>query len=221
MDAYVQLTGNVGGTVEFRNNGVPIASFRLAHTPRVRRNGEWADAATTWITVTCFRTLAENVKASLHKGQPVLVAGRLRTNVWTKEGVTYERLMLEATSVGHDLSAGRPPSSGRGPRRRSRTARTASGRSSVRVESQPVSGWRTRRSLEAEPTDEEGDGDRRGRRRRRCRVGGTDRCRRWRGAQRRPECSPPRLRSWRSSDSGVPILAVADDSGCGRPHFVW
>ena len=71
MDAYVQLTGNVGGSVEFRNNGVPVASFRLAHTPRVRRNGEWADAATTWITVTCFRALAENVKASVHKGQPV------------------------------------------------------------------------------------------------------------------------------------------------------
>ena len=73
MDAYVQLTGNVGGTVEFRNNGVPVASFRLAHTPRVRRNGEWADAATTWITVTCFRALAENVTASIHRGQPVLV----------------------------------------------------------------------------------------------------------------------------------------------------
>jgi single-strand DNA-binding protein len=106
MDAYVQLTGNVGGTVEFRNNTVPIASFRLAHTPRVRRNGEWVDAPTTWITVTCFRALAENVKASLHKGQPVLVAGRLRTNVWSKEGVTYERLTLEATTVGHDLTRG-------------------------------------------------------------------------------------------------------------------
>jgi len=106
MDAYVQLTGNVGGEIEFRNNTVPIASFRLAHTPRVRRNGDWVDAPTTWITVTCFRGLAENVKASLHRGHPVLVAGRLRTNVWTKEGVTYERLILEATTVGHDLSRG-------------------------------------------------------------------------------------------------------------------
>lgn len=106
MDAYVQLTGNVGGTVEFRNTTVPIANFRLAHTPRVRRNGEWSDAPTTWITVTCFRSLAENIKASLHKGQPVLVAGRLRTNVWSKEGVTYERLTLEATAVGHDLTRG-------------------------------------------------------------------------------------------------------------------
>ena len=106
MDAYVQLTGNVGGTVEFHNNTVPVASFRLAHTPRVRRNGEWGDAPTTWITVTCFRALAENVKGSLHKGHPVVVAGRLRTNVWTKDGTTYERLTLEATTVGHDLTRG-------------------------------------------------------------------------------------------------------------------
>jgi len=106
MDAYVQLTGNVGGTVEFHNNTVPVASFRLAHTPRVRRNGEWGDAPTTWITVTCFRALAENVKASLHRGHPVVVAGRLRTNVWTKDGTTYERLTLEATTVGHDLTRG-------------------------------------------------------------------------------------------------------------------
>lgn len=106
MDAYVQLTGNVGGSVEFRNNTVPVASFRLANTPRVRRNGEWGDAPTTWITVTCFRALAENVAASLHKGQPVLVAGRLRTNVWTKDGMTYERLTLEASTVGHDLTRG-------------------------------------------------------------------------------------------------------------------
>lgn len=106
MDAYVQLTGNVGGTVEFHNNTVPVASFRLAHTPRIRRNGDWVDATTTWITVTCFRALAENVKASLHKGHPVVVAGRLRTNIWTKDGQTYERLTLEATTVGHDLSRG-------------------------------------------------------------------------------------------------------------------
>jgi single-strand DNA-binding protein len=159
MDAYVQLTGNVGGTVEFRNNRVPIASFRLAHTPRVRRNGEWADAATTWITVTCFRTLAENVKASIHKGQPVLVAGRLRTNVWTKEGVTYERLTLEATAVGHDLTRGTATFF------RARTEEAVEDRDLSlgevigRVESQPVGAGLEDAEVAsmAEPTDEEGD----------------------------------------------------------------
>jgi single-strand DNA-binding protein len=157
MDAYVQLTGNVGGTVEFRNNTVPVASFRLAHTPRVRRNGEWADAPTTWITVTCFRALAENVKASLHKGHPVLVAGRLRTNVWTKDGVTYERLTLEATTVGHDLTRGTATFF------RAATESTVEDREDSlrevigRVESQPVGDGMPQEEVESfgEPSDEE------------------------------------------------------------------
>ncbi len=43
---------------------------------------------------------------SLRRGDPVLVGGRLRTNVWTKDGIEHERLVLEATSVGHDLTWG-------------------------------------------------------------------------------------------------------------------
>ena len=157
MDAYVQLTGNVGGSVEFRNNTVPIASFRLAHTPRVRRNGEWVDAPTTWITVTCFRALAENVMASVHKGQPVVVAGRLRTNVWTKEGVTYERLILEATTVGHDLTRGTATF------RRTKTAEAPEDRDESlgelvsQVEAQPTGVGLEDAEVESlgEPTDEE------------------------------------------------------------------
>lgn len=106
MDAHVHLNGNVGGDVEYRNNSVPVASFRLANTPRVRKSGEWVDGHTTWLTVTCFRALATNAAASLRRGDPVLVSGRLRTNVWSKDGVDYERLVLEAVSVGHDLTWG-------------------------------------------------------------------------------------------------------------------
>lgn len=106
MDAHVQLTGNVGGDVEFRNTTVPVASFRLACTPRVKRGGDWVDGHTTWLTVTCFRGLAEHVAGSLRRGDPVIVVGRLRTNVWAKDGVEHERLVLEATTVGHDLTWG-------------------------------------------------------------------------------------------------------------------
>ena len=106
MDAHVNLTGNVGGDVEYRNNSVPVASFRLACTPRIRKNGEWVDGPTTWLTVTCFRGLATNVAGSLRRGDPVLVSGRLRTNTWHKDGIDHERMVLEATSVGHDLTWG-------------------------------------------------------------------------------------------------------------------
>lgn len=106
MDAHVHLTGNVGGDVEYRNNSVPVASFRLACTPRIRRAGEWVDGPTTWLTITCFRGLATNIAGSLRRGDPVLVSGRLRTNTWHKDGVDHERLVLEASSIGHDLTWG-------------------------------------------------------------------------------------------------------------------
>ena len=47
-----------------------------------------------------------HVAASVRKGDPVIVVGRLRTSVWTKDGQTRERLGLEAETVGHDLSRG-------------------------------------------------------------------------------------------------------------------
>jgi single-strand DNA-binding protein len=56
--------------------------------------------------VACFRTLAQHVAQSVHKGDPVLVVGKLRTNVWEKDGQTHERLVLEADMVGHDLNRG-------------------------------------------------------------------------------------------------------------------
>lgn len=109
MDAQIWMTGNVGGEVEYRQvrDDLAFASFRLACTPRTRKGGDWVDAETTWIGITCSRTLAEHVKSSIGKGDPVVVVGRLRTTRWTdQQGILQERLIVEATSVGHDLARG-------------------------------------------------------------------------------------------------------------------
>lgn len=109
MEALLELSGNVGTEVETKvtRGGWPTASFRVACTPRQRRGGEWGDAETIWLTVTCFRGLAENVLASVTKGDPVLVSGKLRLSSWEDEhGERRERLVLEATTVGHDLTRG-------------------------------------------------------------------------------------------------------------------
>jgi single-strand DNA-binding protein len=105
MEALVHITGYAGSEVEIRGNGT-VSAFRLACTPRVRTKSEWGDGNTTWIEVSCFRLLAEHVAASVRKGDPVVVVGRLRTNVWEKDGQTHERLVLEADMVGHDLNRG-------------------------------------------------------------------------------------------------------------------
>ena len=109
MDAVVTMTGNVGSDVELKTtrNGASWAVFRLACTPRTRRAGEWTDDGTIWISVQCWRGLAENAKASLMKGDPVIVTGRLRLDSWlTKDGEVRESKVIEATAIGPDLSHG-------------------------------------------------------------------------------------------------------------------
>jgi single-strand DNA-binding protein len=105
MDAFVHITGHAGTDVEVRGSGT-VATFRLASTPRVRSKGEWSDGNTTWLEVSCFRALAEHVAASVRRGDPLVVVGRLRTSVWEKDGQMHERLVLEAETVGHDLNRG-------------------------------------------------------------------------------------------------------------------
>jgi len=105
MEAHIHVTGYAGTEVETRGSGT-VAAFRLACTPRIKTKAGWSDGNTTWIEVVCFRALAQHVVQSVRKGDPVLVVGRLRTNVWEKDGQTHERLVLEADMVGHDLNRG-------------------------------------------------------------------------------------------------------------------
>jgi single-strand DNA-binding protein len=105
MEALVHITGYAGSEVEIRGGGT-VTAFRLACTPRIRTKSGWGDGNTTWIEVSCFRLLAEHVAASVRKGDPVVVVGKLRTNVWEKDSQTHERLVLEADMVGHDLNRG-------------------------------------------------------------------------------------------------------------------
>lgn len=109
MDTYVTLQGWVGGDVVFRTpKDVPVAAFRVACTPRVRRNGQWEDGDTTWYSVTVWRGLAENVRDSISRGDAVVVHGRLRTRTWSRGEGEPDNLVLEveASLVGHDLNRG-------------------------------------------------------------------------------------------------------------------
>ena len=36
----------------------------------------------------------------------MVVTGRLRTRVWESQGTKHERMVIEASSIGHDLSRG-------------------------------------------------------------------------------------------------------------------
>lgn len=111
-DAQVTISGYVGTDVEFRSsngNGYDRAVFRIGSTSRFRdrRDGVWRDHETVWMTVKAWRALAQNVAASIQRGEPVVVVGRLRAERWTGEdGEERRRDVLEASMVAHDLNRG-------------------------------------------------------------------------------------------------------------------
>lgn len=82
MSDIVTIRGFAATRPELRAlpSGVPVASFRVASTPRWfdAASGTWQQGRTNWYTVTAFRRLAKNIAASIDKGHPVLLTGRLQ-----------------------------------------------------------------------------------------------------------------------------------------------
>ena len=109
IDTRVTVVGNVATAPQrVRLQHGPVTNFRLAATERRfdSTSQAWVDGATLWCDVECFDELGAHVSASLSKGDPVIVIGRLRTQVWVKEGLQQERTVLEALTIGHDLTRG-------------------------------------------------------------------------------------------------------------------
>jgi single-strand DNA-binding protein len=72
-----------------------------------RDRNEWVERETVWMDVVCWRRLAEHVHASVQKGQPVIVRGRLRVTKYESDTGPKQGIEVIATSVGHDLALGR------------------------------------------------------------------------------------------------------------------
>jgi single-strand DNA-binding protein len=109
-ETQVTVTGIVASDLRVinRDDGLRLTSFRLASTPRRRgSDGEWADGDTTWMTVTCWRTLATNVADSVARKDRVMIRGRLKTREWEgTDGGRRTEIEIDADSVGHDLRFG-------------------------------------------------------------------------------------------------------------------
>jgi single-strand DNA-binding protein len=109
-DAQVFLSGYVAREPKYRitSSGHAAVTLRVGYTPRRvdRESGEWMDGATSFVTVVCWRALAQNVATCLRKGEPVLVRGRLQVRPYEKDGQSRLAVEVEASSVGHDLARG-------------------------------------------------------------------------------------------------------------------
>lgn len=110
-DIQTTLLGNATADPIERTqtDGSPSASVRIAVTGSYfnTTTGDFADRKTEFITVFARRNLARNLLASVRKGQPLVVSGRLSTSEWTGEDETPRHsLNIQAESIGHDLTYG-------------------------------------------------------------------------------------------------------------------
>jgi len=109
--AYVTLVGYVAQEPSIRTTktGKVVTELRVGIAPRYRdrATGEWHDAESSYFSVSCWERLAHHVRASMHKGEPVLVRGRFKTNTFEdKDGRPRTETKITADVVGHDLSRG-------------------------------------------------------------------------------------------------------------------
>ncbi len=87
-------------------DGRLVLNFRIVSNERRydKASQSWVNGDSLFLSVSCWRTLAENA-ASLVKGDPVIVSGRLRTREWTtEEGVRRSVVEMEASALGPDLA---------------------------------------------------------------------------------------------------------------------
>jgi single-strand DNA-binding protein len=108
--AVVMMAGHVVADPRLghTSSGQPFAKVRIGVTPRrPDREGEWRDLASSYFTVNCWRRMATNASASLRKGDPVIVWGKLKSRTWIDANGQRHRIIdIEADTICHDTSMG-------------------------------------------------------------------------------------------------------------------
>ncbi|MEJ1086984.1 single-stranded DNA-binding protein [Microbacterium sp. Mu-80] len=109
-NATVTITGNIGNdpTYNTTRTGDAVVNFRVGSSSGYwnRSTGAWVDEGTSWYSVSAFRNLAEHAKASLRRGDPVIVTGALKVKEWENDGRKGISADIVADAIGHDLGQG-------------------------------------------------------------------------------------------------------------------
>jgi single-strand DNA-binding protein len=102
------ITGNLTADPELRftPSGQKVAAFTIANTPRFpeRATGEWKDGETWFVRCSAWGDTAENIAASLARGNAVVATGRLRNRTWeTPEGDKRSAVEMTVDDIGPSL----------------------------------------------------------------------------------------------------------------------
>ena len=107
-ETIITVVGNLTADPELRftPNGLPVANFTIASTPRNldRASNEWKDGDALFLRASVWREFAEHVAGSLTKGMRVIATGRLRQRSYQdREGNQRTAIELEVDEIGPSL----------------------------------------------------------------------------------------------------------------------
>jgi single-strand DNA-binding protein len=89
--------------MRFTASGKAVCNFSVAVERRFKVNDKW-DGVTTWHNCVVWEALAENVAATIQKGNRVIVSGYPEIEEYeARDGTTGRKLVLRAEEVGASL----------------------------------------------------------------------------------------------------------------------
>ena len=89
----ITIVGRLGQDPEPIGSGLRL---RVVTNDRAKNEqGAWEDRDTSWWTVKAWKTLAEQSKAVLKKGQEVIIVGKIREENWTNPTTGEKRTSYE------------------------------------------------------------------------------------------------------------------------------
>jgi single-strand DNA-binding protein len=109
-DIITTVIGNAVTDVSLRttSTGASVASFRIASNSRRfdKATKTWIEQDPSYLSITAWSQLAENVALSVHKGQALVVTGKLKVKQWQDSEKSGTNVEIDATAIGHDLNRG-------------------------------------------------------------------------------------------------------------------
>ena len=101
MINVVVLSGNLTREPELKYlpTGTAVCEMSMAvNSKRKNQNGEYVDEV-DYFDIVAFGKTAENCAEWLHKGNKVLIEGRLKQERWDKEGKTFSRVKVIVNNI--------------------------------------------------------------------------------------------------------------------------
>lgn len=110
MSDSITVIGNLAEDPNLKStaSGIDVVSLRVASAQRWfdKASEKWVEGEPNWFTVAAYRSLALHAAGSLHKGDRVIVHGKLRVRHWKDGDRRGTHVEIDADALGPDLRWG-------------------------------------------------------------------------------------------------------------------